>query len=87
MIEKETDHLGQLELIDMLERLGISYHFEDKIEHLLKSIFMNKSNKWKENNLYVTALEFRLLRQHGFSVTQGTLYMYTRTELLPPQLF
>ncbi|KAK9275270.1 hypothetical protein L1049_022532 [Liquidambar formosana] len=72
MLAKVLDPLDQLELIDNLQRLGLSYHFEDEIESILKSIYIdsNSNYKWKEGELYATALEFRLLRQHGFHVPQ-----------------
>ncbi|KAJ6349215.1 hypothetical protein OIU77_006741 [Salix suchowensis] len=60
--------LDQLELIDTLQRLGLSYHFVDEIESILKSLFDENhiQNTMTANDLYATALEFRLLRQHGY---------------------
>ncbi|KAL5568242.1 hypothetical protein UlMin_024817 [Ulmus minor] len=72
ILEKVTDPLCQLEHIDILQRLGLSYHFEAQVKTILEGIY-NKSccdDKWKRNNLYATALEFRLLRQHGFWLPQ-----------------
>ncbi|KAJ6349211.1 hypothetical protein OIU77_006738 [Salix suchowensis] len=64
--------LNQLELIDTLQRLGLSYHFVDEIESILKSLFDENhiQNTKTTNDLYATALEFRLLRQHGYKVPQ-----------------
>ncbi|KAG5223910.1 terpene synthase [Salix suchowensis] len=64
--------LDQLELIDTLQRLGLSYHFVDEIESILKSLFDENHihNTKTANDLYATALEFRLLRQHGYKVPQ-----------------
>ncbi|KAH9727536.1 TPS27 [Citrus sinensis] len=62
--------LDQLELIDNLQRLGLAYHFETEIENILHNIYNNKDDKWKNENLYATSLEFRLLRQHGYNVSQ-----------------
>nr|WBW04461.1 terpene synthase [Ficus pandurata] len=72
MLEKVTGALAQLELIDTLQRLGISIHFEDEIKSILKGIHNNGSvgGSWKKNNLYAVSLEFRLLRQHGYCITQ-----------------
>ncbi|XP_022928006.1 terpene synthase 10-like [Cucurbita moschata] len=66
------DPLKNLELIDTLQRLGISYLFENEIKDLLKRTYEKsyESDDWKKNNLYATSLEFRLLRQHGFNVSQ-----------------
>ncbi|KAG7947269.1 hypothetical protein I3843_14G086200 [Carya illinoinensis] len=63
-----------LELIDILQRLGVSYHFEDEIRMIVE----NKHNTHhsgdvcKKQSLYATAVEFRLLRQHGYDVPQET---------------
>uniref|UniRef100_A0A1W7HBY2 Putative limonene-myrcene synthase n=1 Tax=Scoparia dulcis TaxID=107240 RepID=A0A1W7HBY2_SCODU len=71
--------VDQLELIDDLQRLGISYHFEDEIAKILTNIYeqnhvkntiTNYVDETKESDLYSTALEFRLLRQQGFSIPQ-----------------
>nr|WBW04406.1 terpene synthase [Ficus hispida] len=72
MLEKVTGALAQLELIDTLQRLGISIHFEDEIKSILKGMHNNGSGggSWKKNNLYAVSLEFRLLRQHGYCVPQ-----------------
>ncbi|XP_011088141.1 (-)-alpha-terpineol synthase-like [Sesamum indicum] len=65
-----------LELIDELQRLGISYHFEDEINQILGCLYKQKyaggknNSEGKERDLYSTALAFRLLRQHGFTVSQ-----------------
>ncbi|XP_021910220.1 myrcene synthase, chloroplastic-like [Carica papaya] len=73
MLELLEDPLDSIELIDILERLGLSYHFTNDIDKILKCISeKNKTNNdsWKKNNLYATALEFRLLRQHGYHIPQ-----------------
>nr|B6SCF4.1 RecName: Full=Myrcene synthase, chloroplastic; AltName: Full=Monoterpene synthase MTS2; Short=HlMTS2; Flags: Precursor [Humulus lupulus]ACI32638.1 MTS2 [Humulus lupulus] len=72
MMEDGTKEcLAQLDLIDTLQRLGISYHFEDEINTILKRKYINIQNNINHNyNLYSTALQFRLLRQHGYLVTQ-----------------
>ncbi|KAF3445380.1 hypothetical protein FNV43_RR10556 [Rhamnella rubrinervis] len=72
----EGDPLAQLELIDLLQKLGLSHHYEDQIDIILKSMFTNFTNSsnnqssWNTNNLYATALQFRLLRQHGYWISQ-----------------
>uniref|UniRef100_A0A2N9HVV0 Terpene synthase N-terminal domain-containing protein n=1 Tax=Fagus sylvatica TaxID=28930 RepID=A0A2N9HVV0_FAGSY len=72
MLDKVVDPANQLELIDILQKLGLSYHFEDEINKLLKSIYNNVSNNdtWDKEGLYAAALKFRLLRQHGYNVSQ-----------------
>lgn len=76
MLHKAVDPLHQLELIDNLQRLGLSYHFQSDIRVILESIHINTNyqggdNMCKKENLYYSALQFRLLRQHGYSIPQG----------------
>ncbi|PHT98657.1 Myrcene synthase, chloroplastic [Capsicum chinense] len=59
--------LKQLEIIDNLQRLGLCYHFEDEIYSILNNLSGKTS---KRDHLYAKALEFRLLRQHGFNISQ-----------------
>ena len=44
MLDKMVDPTNYLELIDILQKLGLSYHFEDEIKKLIKSIYNNVSN-------------------------------------------
>ncbi|XP_019234090.1 PREDICTED: (-)-camphene/tricyclene synthase, chloroplastic-like [Nicotiana attenuata] len=67
MINEGSEELDKLELIDNLQRLGVSYHFNDEIMQILRSIHLNASSG---DSLYATALKFRLLRQHGFHISQ-----------------
>ncbi|KAG6701058.1 hypothetical protein I3842_08G145300 [Carya illinoinensis] len=71
MFHKVVGPLEKLELIDVLQKLGLSYHFEDEVKITLEAMYdtIHRGDIWKEN-LYATALEFRLLRQHGYSVPQ-----------------
>jgi (-)-alpha-terpineol synthase len=41
---KEVDPLEQLELIDILQRLGLSYHFEKEIRRILEGVYMNTNH-------------------------------------------
>ncbi|XP_038900957.1 terpene synthase 10-like [Benincasa hispida] len=71
LLRERRDSLEQLELIDTLQNLGISYHFESEIKDILERI----SNKFykedqKTKGLYATSLEFRLLRQHQFYISE-----------------
>ncbi|XP_031101988.1 (-)-germacrene D synthase-like [Ipomoea triloba] len=66
--------LEKLELVDKIQRLGVDYHFENEIEASIQYIFDNYDNCNKgdgENNLYVVALRFRLLRQEGHHISCG----------------
>ncbi|KAG6737122.1 hypothetical protein POTOM_059885 [Populus tomentosa] len=58
----------QLDLIDAIQRLGVAYHFETEIEEALQHIYNNRIDM-EDDDLYNTALGFRLLRQHGYNVS------------------
>ena len=93
MLGKVEQPLDQLELIDLLQRLGISYQFEDEIKRLLNSMYCNHNidDKWKKENLHATALEFRILRQNGYSIPQGisviSSFLVQKDEVLHPKAF
>lgn len=76
MLDKEErDILHKLELVDTLQRLGVSYHFENEIKTILEKVYNHyykNDIKWCKEDLYATALKFRLLRQHNHNVPQGT---------------
>nr|CAD1822472.1 unnamed protein product [Ananas comosus var. bracteatus] len=74
MIDEETVVVDKLELIDALQQLGIAYHVEKEIKHALDSIFSKLDDIRMETkgNAYIIALLFRLLRGHGFGVSQAT---------------
>ena len=71
LLDKEDlASLHKLELIDTIQRLGVSYHFEDEIKRILEAIH-NADEKLSSEDLNATSLKFRLLRQHNFSIPQG----------------
>ncbi|KAK7257308.1 hypothetical protein RIF29_31181 [Crotalaria pallida] len=69
------DPIEKLKLIDTIQRLGISYHFENEIEAILGDIHKNNTPFTNVNDedgdLYIIALCFRLLRQQGYNVSCG----------------
>ncbi|CAL5431419.1 unnamed protein product [Camellia sinensis] len=71
MLAEVVDPLGGLEMIDDLQRLGVFYHFEDEIKRGLDNI--RNDDKWNNEDLHSTALQFRLLRQHGYNIPQVKL--------------
>ncbi|XP_015083028.2 (-)-germacrene D synthase-like isoform X1 [Solanum pennellii] len=62
--------LQKLELINTIQLLGVSYHFEHDIEESLSEIY-NGYEEWigESHDLHVVALSFRLLRQQGYYVS------------------
>ncbi|KAF2290698.1 hypothetical protein GH714_015060 [Hevea brasiliensis] len=64
MLTSATDHKSseKLKLLDAIQRLGISYHFEGEIEEALKQIYQDFKD---DGNLGTVALRFRLLRQQA----------------------
>ncbi|KAI3801486.1 hypothetical protein L1987_29591 [Smallanthus sonchifolius] len=71
--EREENPLKILNLVDDLQRLGISYHFEGEISNVLKNIYNNhykNPEKWTKMDLNLKSLGFRLLRQHGYHIPQ-----------------
>ncbi|CAK9159816.1 unnamed protein product [Ilex paraguariensis] len=64
LLKSEREPSAQMKLIDSIQRLGVAYHFEeeirDSIDHVHEAVM---------GDLYTTSLQFRLLREHGHSVS------------------
>ncbi|KAK1429340.1 hypothetical protein QVD17_11548 [Tagetes erecta] len=79
MIREMGNPLSTLELVDDLQRLGISYHFENEIRNILEVIYntyYKTYDKWNKIDLNLKALGFRLLRQHGYQVPQEIFHNF-----------
>jgi hypothetical protein len=88
VVEKPSQ---KLKLIDAIQRLGVSYHFEIEIQEILKQLHNNitlHDLDDHENNdeLYDVALLFRLLRQHGFYISCGALLLLLYISLCYPTM-
>nr|C0KWV3.1 RecName: Full=Linalool synthase Tps-5031L19, chloroplastic; Short=PsTps-5031L; Flags: Precursor [Perilla frutescens var. hirtella]ACN42009.1 linalool synthase [Perilla frutescens var. hirtella] len=88
LLEEEMEAVQQLELVDDLKNLGLSYFFEDQIKQILTFIY-NEHKCFHSNSiieaeeirdLYFTALGFRLLRQHGFQISQEVFDCFKNEE-------
>ncbi|KAH7560434.1 hypothetical protein JRO89_XS10G0018800 [Xanthoceras sorbifolium] len=56
----------QNNLVDIVERLGVERHFKTEIKHVLQHIYDTYYHDIDHPyDLCMTALSFRLLRQHG----------------------
>nr|WBO38676.1 terpene synthase 5 [Aquilaria agallochum] len=65
------DPARNLDLVDWIQRLGVSYHFQEEIEELLLKM-LEKLDEYVENiadDLHKISLCFRLLRQQGYKVS------------------
>ncbi|KAE8075769.1 hypothetical protein FH972_014457 [Carpinus fangiana] len=64
LVSNNKDSGVLLKLASTMQRLGVAYHFEKEIEEALALLYPNLTS-----NLYTTALQFRVLREHGFSIS------------------
>nr|XP_016490601.1 PREDICTED: (-)-germacrene D synthase-like [Nicotiana tabacum] len=73
LMEVHDTSSEKLELIDKIQRLGVSYHFEEEIEASLQRMYeaYRECNNIYGDDLYLVALGFRLLRQQGHFVSCG----------------
>ncbi|KAH6831348.1 hypothetical protein C2S53_011945 [Perilla frutescens var. hirtella] len=67
------DPLHKLELIDLINKLALSHYFEKEISESIEGIKSTSSSMTIQNDLYSSALYFRILRQHGHHVPQDTI--------------
>nr|XP_018677557.1 PREDICTED: alpha-humulene synthase-like isoform X2 [Musa acuminata subsp. malaccensis] len=72
MFKDTTDILQTMALVDSIQLLGLSYHFQKEISEALKRVHDADLNC---HGLYETALRFRLLRQQGYHVTPGNMLL------------
>ncbi|XP_074270017.1 (3S,6E)-nerolidol synthase 1-like [Silene latifolia] len=62
-------HVEDLVMIDAIQRLSLQYYFQDEISGALRRHYERCGSEQGDNDLHDTALRFRLLRQHGYSVS------------------
>ena len=76
LLEAAHQPQQELKLIDDIQRLGVAYHFEVEIDGALKRLndtYQELCGTKYEDDLHTLALCFRLLRQHGYNVSSGTV--------------
>lgn len=76
LVDNVKDSSQKLSLIDDIQRLGVSYHFENEICEILQKIFDNDNVSYDDlyqnnSDLYAVAVRFRLLRQQGYNASCG----------------
>ncbi|KAF7851471.1 hypothetical protein BT93_L3816 [Corymbia citriodora subsp. variegata] len=76
LFEREMNQVVELEFIDVVQRLGLGYHFETEIKSTLGSIYHNSKDAQLSDDVYVASLRFRLLRQHGYNVPQDVFQRF-----------
>ncbi|KAG5551785.1 hypothetical protein RHGRI_010014 [Rhododendron griersonianum] len=74
--DTDVNSLTILELIDDIQRLGLSHHFQKDITRALDRIFLSVNGNGtnlradQQISVHATALCFRLCRQHGYEASQ-----------------
>ena len=64
-----SDMALKLELVDTLQRIGVSYRYGEEIDELLRAVHRDarqhqEDRRDDDDHLYVTSLRFYLLRNH-----------------------
>ncbi|KAE8728652.1 Leucoanthocyanidin reductase family protein [Hibiscus syriacus] len=76
MFVETHEELAKLELIDIITKLGLGDLFPHETQRALEAVLSsNKKTKNGEEDLYIIALRFKLLRLHGYDVSQG-MYVF-----------
>nr|QBM78973.1 beta-cadinene synthase [Petunia x hybrida] len=81
LVETPETSTQKLVLIDAIQRLGVAYHFDNEIEESIQHIFdASQQNEKDDDNLYVVALRFRLLRQQGHYMSSDVFKQFTNQD-------
>ncbi|KAL2327935.1 hypothetical protein Fmac_021362 [Flemingia macrophylla] len=72
-INNKTDFSFKLNIIDAVQRLGVSYHFEYEINQVLQEIYNISTMEdniitYEDDDFHLLTLLFRLLRQQGYRI-------------------
>ncbi|WJZ96162.1 hypothetical protein VitviT2T_014874 [Vitis vinifera] len=77
LIVEDEDPFVKLELIDNIKKLGLASLFELQIKQALDRMVSARCNNASiDGNLHATALWFRLLREHGYEVSQDMFTVF-----------
>ncbi|OIT36063.1 PREDICTED: germacrene C synthase-like [Nicotiana attenuata] len=80
LVDTPDNSTQKLVLIDTIQRLGVAYHFSNEIETSIQNIFdasQQSENINNDDNLYVVALRFRLVRQQGHYMSPDVFKKFT----------
>ncbi|GLT78257.1 hypothetical protein SLA2020_497970 [Shorea laevis] len=73
--------LSLLQMIDDIQRLGLGHRFEMDIKRALdRFVSLEECNVVAWKSLHATALRFRLLRQHGYEISQDVFKCFKDNE-------
>lgn len=70
-LRKPSSQKEKMKLVDAIQRLGVGHHFEEEIRLLLEGWFLNQNS---DEDLFNTALRFRLLRHNGLPTSSGSMH-------------
>ncbi|XP_058210698.1 tricyclene synthase EBOS, chloroplastic-like [Rhododendron vialii] len=80
--DTDVNSLTILELVDDIQRLGLSRHFQKDITRALDRIFLSVNGNGtnlradQQISVHATALCFRLCRQHGYEASQDVFHKF-----------
>ncbi|XP_058115042.1 beta-cubebene synthase-like isoform X2 [Magnolia sinica] len=82
MLRTDSGPFQKMSLIDEIQRLGVAYHFEMEIEEAMRQIYDAHINGDYDggDDLHAVALQFRLLRQHGYNIPPDVFEKFKEDE-------
>ncbi|KAL5548165.1 hypothetical protein UlMin_003396 [Ulmus minor] len=81
LLASAANPLESLKLIDTIQRLGVSYHFETEITEILGKLKKIESvDGFSIDDLHTISIWFRLLRQEGFNISSDIFKRFTNKE-------
>ncbi|KAL3329417.1 hypothetical protein AABB24_036485, partial [Solanum stoloniferum] len=77
LVESPNNSTQKLVLIDTIQRLGVEYHFKNDIETSIQNIFEESQQSKNDDDLYIVALRFRLVRQQRHYMSSDVFKKFT----------
>ncbi|KAJ8636402.1 hypothetical protein MRB53_010669 [Persea americana] len=77
MLIRAKGSVEEMIMIDEIQRLGVAYHFEKKINYALEHIYDANVDY---DDLKIVALRFRLLRQEGYNASSDVFNKFKDSE-------
>jgi hypothetical protein len=71
LLQQGVELLPKLRVIDTVQRLGVTYHFDDEINAILNSVSTERQDVDRMDDVRLMTLSFRLLRQNNYPVSPG----------------